>query len=150
MVKSVITIYLKSKVILSQCLFICFILLHMHLFSFLWFWWCLWCCWQLSTSSVGSWMDNAVHPKATVVVGVAMALWTVVADLSLLFTAVHQTGVVHNNPNRNSSSSLVLHATELDRICYLTKIIRNNYRIWITGKKIRKSKSVLSKSSGFN
>jgi hypothetical protein len=151
MAKSVITIYLKSKVILSQCLFICFILLHMHLFSFLWFWWCLWSYWQLSTSSVGSWMDSAIHPKATVVVGVAMALWTVVADLSLLFTAVHQTGVVHNNPNRNSSSSLVLHATELDRICYLTKIIRNNYRIWITGKKIRKSKrKTRRKSSGFN
>jgi hypothetical protein len=151
MAKSVIIIYLKSKVILSQCLFICFILLHMHLFSFLWFWWCLWSYWQLSTSSVGSWMDSAIHPKATVVVGVAMALWTVVADLSLLFTAVHQTGVVHNNPNRNSSSSLVLHATELDRICYLTKIIRNNYRIWITGKKIRKSKrKTRRKSSGFN
>jgi hypothetical protein len=149
MAKSVITIYLKSKAILSQCLFICFILLHMHLFSFLWFWWCLWCCWQLSTSSVGSWMDSAVHPKATVVVGVAMAE-AVVADLSFLWTAVHQTAVVHNNPNRNSSSSLVLHATELDRIYYPTKIIQNNYRIWIMGKKIRKSKSVLSKSSGFN
>jgi hypothetical protein len=30
----------------------------------------------------------------------------VAADLSLLFTAVHPTGVVQNHPNRNSSSSL--------------------------------------------
>ena len=70
----------------------------------------------------------AIYPKATVVVGVAM-VEDVAADLSLLFTAVHQTAVVHNNPNRNSSSSLVLHATELDRICYPTEIIRNNCRI---------------------
>ena len=73
-------------------------------------------------------MDSAVHPKATVVVGVAM-VEDVAADLSLLFTAVHPTGVVQNHPNRNSSSSLVLHATELDRICYPTEIIRNNCRI---------------------
>jgi hypothetical protein len=63
-----------------------------------------------------------IYPKATVVVGVAM-VEDVAADLSLLFTAVQ------NHPNRNSSSSLVLHATELDRICYPTEIIRNNCRI---------------------
>ncbi len=70
----------------------------------------------------------AIYPKATVVVGVAM-MEDVAADLSLLFTAVHPTGVVQNHPNRNSGSSLVLHATELDRICYPTEIIRNNCRI---------------------
>jgi hypothetical protein len=73
-------------------------------------------------------MDNASHPKATVVVGVAM-VEDVAADLSLLFTAVHPTGVEQNHPNRSSSSSLVFHATELDRICYPTEIIRNNCRI---------------------
>ena len=70
----------------------------------------------------------AIYPKATVVVGVAM-VEDVAADLSLLFTAVHPTGVVQNHPNRNSSSSLVFHATELGRICYPTEIIRNNCRI---------------------
>jgi hypothetical protein len=55
-----------------------------------------------------------IYPKATVVVGVAM-VEDVAADLSLLFTAVHPTGVVQNHPNRNSSSSLVFHATDPDR-----------------------------------